>query len=218
MKQFDVITIFPEILNCYFQESLFKRAQEKKLLKVNFHNLRNWASGRHQTVDGRPYGGGVGLIFKPEPIVKAIKDLKKKRNRRIILLSPGGKRFDQKAARRLAKYDQLIFIASRYEGVDARIKKVVSEEISIGDYVLTGGELAAAVIIDAVARYFPGFLGKKQSLEEDSFFRKNYLKYPQYTRPEEIIYQGKKLKVPKVLLSGDHQKIEKWRQDQSSRI
>lgn len=214
-KQYDIITIFPKILDSYFNESLFKRAQKNKLIKIKTHNIRDWTNDKHKTVDARPYGGGVGLVFKPEPIVKALKSIKKKKNHRIILTAANGKKFNQKTAKRLSKYDQLIFVCPRYEGVDARVEKMVDEKISIGDYVLTGGELASAIIIDSVSRYTPGFVGKEESVKNDSFSKEGYLEHPQYTRPEVIKYKGKNLRVPKVLLSGNHAEIDKWRQNKS---
>jgi len=221
MRQFDIITIFPEILDSYFNESLFKRGQKNKLVKIKTYDLRQWTTDKHQTVDDRPYGGGVGLVFKSEPIAKAlqkIRDSKLEIRNRVILTAANGKRFDQKVAKRLSKYDQLIFVCPRYEGVDARVEKMVDEKISIGDYVLTGGELAAAVIIDAVSRYIPDFVGKEESVKNDSFYQAGYLEHPQYTRPEVIKYQGKNLRVPKVLLSGNHAEIESWRQKKSRNI
>ena len=219
MKEFDIITIFPNILNSYFNESLFKRAQKNKLLKIKTHNLRQWTTDRHQTVDGRPYGGGVGLVFKAEPIMRALTEITKTKNhknkksqkQRVILMAANGKRFTQKDAKRLVKYDRLIFICPRYEGVDARVEKMVDEKISIGDYVLSGGELAAAIIIEAVSRHLPVFVGKQESVAFDSHSEEGYLEYPQYTRPEVIQYKGKRLRVPKVLLSGHHGEIGKWR-------
>ena len=232
MKQFDVITIFPPILDSYINESLFKRAQKNKILKIKMHNLRQWTADRHQTVDDKPYGGGVGLVFKIEPLMKALLSLslplkkgevgrgsKKLKNKtRIILMAANGKKFTQKEAKRLAKYDQLIFVCPRYEGVDARVEKMVDEKISIGDYVLTGGELPAMVIMDAVARHYPSFVGKQESVKAESFSREGYLEHPQYTRPEVIEYQGKKLRVPKVLLSGHHGEIKKWREIKSKKV
>jgi len=215
MKQFDIITIFPDILSSYTNESLFKRAQKNNLVKINTHNLRDYTKDKHKKVDEKIYGGGVGLLFKIEPIIRALKGIKKKRNRRVILLSPTGKKFDQKMSEKLSKYNQLIFVCPRYEGIDARVEKMIDEKISIGDYVLTGGELPAMVIIDAVCRHIPGFVGKQESVAEDSFKSEGYLEFPQYTRPEEIKYQGKKLRVPKVLLSGNHAEIEKWRESKS---
>ncbi|MFA6918835.1 MAG: tRNA (guanosine(37)-N1)-methyltransferase TrmD [Patescibacteria group bacterium] len=226
MKQFDIITIFPNILDSYFHESLFKRAQENKLIKINMHNLRNWTSDRHQTVDDKPYGGGAGLLFKIEPIYKALKQITKKQETitkknkkiRIILTAANGKIFTQQDAKRLSKYDQLIFVCPRYEGVDARVEKLVHEKISIGQYVLAGGELPTAVIVEAVSRYIPGFVGKQESVENDSFSQKDYLEHPHYTRPEIFEVNGKKLRVPKVLLSGHHGEIESWRQKKAKKV
>lgn len=221
-KQFDIITIFPEILDSYFNESLFKRAKENKLIKVTTHNLRGWTDDRHQTVDEKPYGGGVGLVFKIEPVYKALKSLapiskieRKNKKIRIILTAANGKRFTQKDAIRLSKYDKLIFICPRYEGIDARVEKLIDEKISIGDFVLAGGELPAAVITEAVCRYIPGFVGKQESVEFDSHSSEGYLEHPQYTRPEVFEANGKKLRVPKVLLSGHHGEIIKWRKNKS---
>ena len=158
------------------------------------------------------------MLFKIEPIYKALKAIKKKKTSRIILTAANGKLFTQKDAKRLSKYDQLIFVCPRYEGVDARVEKLVDEKVSIGEYVLAGGELGAAVIIEAVSRYMPGFVGKQESVENDSFSQKDYLEHPHYTRPEVFVANGKKLRVPKVLLSGHHGEIEKWRQDKSKLI
>jgi len=220
MTRFDLITIFPEILDSYFNESLFKRAQKNKLIKIKTHNLRQWTNDRHQTVDDKPYGGGAGLLFKVEPICKALKAITRnklqatsyKLKTRIILTAANGKKFTQKDALRLSKYDQLIFVCPRYEGVDARVEKMVDEKISIGDYVLSGGELPAAVIIEAICRQLPGFVGKQESVANDSFSRAGYLEHPHYTRPEVFTAGNKKLRVPKVLLSGHHGEIKKWRE------
>lgn len=228
MKQFDIITIFPNILDSYFNESLFKRAQENKLIKIKTHFLRKWTTDRHQTVDDKPYGGGVGLLFKADIMMKALADVTKTRKHentktlkrkstktRIILMAANGKRFTQKDALRLSKFDKLIFVCPRYEGVDARVEKMVDEKLSIGDYVLAGGELPAAVMIEAVCRYVPGFVGKQESVDGDSFSQEGYLEHPHYTRPEVLEYKGKKLRVPKVLLSGNHAKIADWRKKKS---
>ncbi len=208
MIRFDVITIFPTMLDSYISESMLKRAQEKKLLKIQTHDLRMYSKERHNKVDDRQYGGGPGMVLKAEPIYKAVKKIAKK-NSRVILLSAGGKKFDTKIAKRLSKYSQLVFVCGRYEGVDERVAKYVAdEELSIGDYVLTGGELPAMVIIDSVARQISGVLGKEESLEEN---RLN-VGVPVYTRPETMIIDKKKRTVPPVLLSGDHKKIKEWRQ------
>jgi tRNA (guanine37-N1)-methyltransferase len=224
--QFDIITIFPNIFDCYFNESIIKRAQAKKLVKINIRNLRDYTNDKHQTVDDRPYGGGPGMILMIEPIYKAVTALKKRnKKRRIILLSAKGKKFNQKMAQKFSKLDQLILICGRYEGVDERVAKYVAdEEISIGDYILTGGEVPAMVIVDAVTRLVPGVISQ-ESLKEESFSDARYSKsdfkiknckskiikeYPQYTRPEN--FRG--WRVPQVLLSGNHQKIEEWRKKQ----
>ncbi len=213
MTKFDIITIFPDIFASYFQESIIKRAQEKKLIKINIHNLRDWTSDKHKTVDDKPFGGGAGMVLKIEPIYRAVKKLKKK-NSRVILLSAKGKKFDQKMARKFSKLEQIILICGRYEGVDERAAKYVAdEEISIGDYVLTGGELPAMLITDAVARLVPGVINKK-SLDEESFQTVDSLEYPQYTRPEIFSAKGKSWKVPKVLLSGNHKEIADWQAKQ----
>ncbi len=220
IKQFDFITIFPEILSSYTNESLFKRAQENKLIKITTHNLRKWTNDRHQTVDDKPYGGGVGLLFKIEPIYKALKEITKKSDKkktRIILTAANGKTFTQKDSIRLAKYDRLIFVCPRYEGVDARVEKLVDEKLSIGNFVLAGGELPALVITEAVCRQLPTFVGKQESVQEDSFSTEGYLEHPHYTRPEVFEANGKKLRVPKVLLSGHHGEIEKWREKKSKK-
>lgn len=203
----DFVSIFPGMFDAYFGESIMKRAAEKRLLKAKAHDLRRWAEGRHQKVDDRPFGGGPGMVMMVDPFAKAIKALLPKLNARIILMSASGKTFTHKDAVRLSRYDRLIFLCPRYEGVDARVSKLVDEEISIGNYVLTGGELPAMVVADAVVRHIPGVLGKAESLAEESHAIDGVTEYPQYTRPE--IWN--KMKVPTVLLSGDHKKIEEWR-------
>lgn len=225
--RFDIITIFPEIFDSYFNASIIKRAQIKKIIEINIHNLRNWATDRHQSVDDSPYGGGKGMIFMVEPIFKAIKALKKnnKNNKkcRVILFSAKGKRLTQSRVKNLSRYEQLILICPRYEGVDERVAKYIAdEEVSIGEYVLTGGELPAMILVDAISRLVPGVI-KKESLLEESFSfisksstsgRESLGEYPQYTRPE-IFYPEKDKKVswrvPKVLVSGNHKKIQDWK-------
>lgn len=202
MIKFDIITIFPDIFTSYFKESIIKRAQEKHLIKINIHNLRDYTTDKHKTVDDKPYGGGPGMVLMIEPIYKAVKKIKGKSKAKVILFSAKGKKFDQKMAKRFSKLDKLIMICGHYEGVDERIAKhIADEEISIGDYILTGGEIPGMIVVDAVTRLIPGVLGKKESLEEIKG------SYPVYTRPE--IFN--KLKVPKVLLSGNHKKIKEWR-------
>ena len=235
----DIITIFPNLFSGFLSESLLARAQKKKLIKLTTHNLRRWTVDNHKTVDGRPYGGGVGMVLKLEPIYKAVSSLQfqvyrksklKTKNyklkTRTILLSAKGRIFTQKDARRLTKYDQLIFICGRYEGVDERVAKYVAdEEISIGNYVLFGGEVASMVIIEAVSRLIPGVVQKEESVINESFSDKEATEkeYAQYTRPEifipkirnskSAIRNSSKWKVPKVLLSGDHKKIVEWRKE-----
>lgn len=210
MFKFDILTIFPRIFDSYLGESILKRAREKKLIGVTAHNLRDYTSDKHHKTDDRPYGGGPGMVMKVEPIYKAVQKIKSKNSKlktRVILFSTRGKRFDSKEAKRLAKYDRLILICGRYEGVDERVAEYVAdEEISLGDYVLAGGELPALIVAEAVSRYLPGVLGKYESLEDVKG------SFPSYTRPE--IFEpkkGKKWKVPKVLLSGHHRDIGKFR-------
>lgn len=212
MLKFEIITIFPEIFNSYFRESIIKRAQEKGLIKINVHNLRKWTTDSHQTVDDRPFGGGIGMVMKIEPIYRAVTALKKSKVKnqksKVILFTPRGKNFNQKMAQRLSRMNQLILICGRYEGIDERVAKYLADEkISIGDYVLMGGELPAMVVIETISRLIPGVLGKPQLLKERITREKGFIEYPQYTRPEVF----KKWSVPKVLLSGNHKKIAAWR-------
>jgi len=216
MITFDIITIFPEIFDSYLKESLIKKAREKGLIKINIHNLRKWTRNRHQTVDDRPYGGGLGMVMKVEPIFKAVKDIKKKskaKKSKVILFTPRGKKFNQIIAYKFSKLNQIIMICGRYEGVDERVAKYIADlELSIGDYDLMGGELPAMVVIETVARLIPGVLGKPELLKERITKEKGFIEYPQYTRPE--IFgpkKGVKWRVPQVLLSGNHKKIEEWR-------
>jgi len=232
--RFDIITIFPESLRGYLNSSIFGRAQKDKKIEINLHNLRNFAEDKHKKVDDKPYGGGPGMVMKIEPIVKTILKIKPALpagrskisnlgNSKIIVFSPSGKKFTQKMARDWAKkYDNLIMICGRYEGVDARVEKVLKtclparqvENLSIGPYILTGGELPAAVVADAVARHIPNVLGKEESLEEE----KGMSGFPVYTKPEIFEHKGKKYIVPKVLLSGHHEKIKNWREKNSKKV
>jgi len=210
--KFNILTIFPEIFNSYFDESIIKRAKKKKKINIKIHNFRQFASDKYKSVDDKPYGGGPGMLLKIEPIYKCLKSIKRLKKSRVILLTPKGKRFTQAKAKALTKYDQLILIAGHYEGFDARIKKYVDEEISIGDYVLTGGEIPAMIIIDSVTRLLTGVLGDDQSAKDETFTKhKKYIEYPQYTRPEKFRGQT----VPKVLLSGNHANIQAWRNKKS---
>lgn len=222
--KFHIITIFPDILNSYLNESILKRALNKKIITIKAHNLRDWSQDKHQTIDDTPYGGGAGMLMKIEPIYKAVKHLKTltkktpKKQKRIILLSATGKRWSQKMAKKYAKLDELIFICGRYEGVDARVKNFIDEEISIGDYILTGGELPAMIIIDSITRLLPGVLGNEISLNEESHTTNNLGEYPQYTRPEIFKVGQKKYTVPKILLSGNHRKIKEWQQKNQKQL
>jgi len=206
----DIVTLFPSMFKGPFEESIIKRAQEKGLLSIHFCNPRQFTYNRHHTVDDAPFGGGGGMVMKPEPIFEAVEKIKeeiKPSKGKVILLSPQGTLFNQEKAKELAKQENLILICGHYEGVDERVREhLAEEEISIGDYVLTGGELAAMVVVDAVARLLPGVLGCENSAKEDSFYS-GLLEYPQYTRPAE--FRG--WKVPEVLLSGNHELIRKWR-------
>ncbi|MCL5017589.1 MAG: tRNA (guanosine(37)-N1)-methyltransferase TrmD [Patescibacteria group bacterium] len=210
---FNIITIFPKILDSYFSESILKRAQSKKLIYIKTHNLRDFTLDKHHKVDDTPYGGGPGMVFKADVIDRAVNKIirqpankNKKIKSRTILFSLRGKKFNSKVAKRLSKYDQLILICGRYEGVDERVAEYVAdEEISIGDFVLSGGELAAGVLVDAVSRFIPGVLGKLESLEEIKG------SYPVYTKPEFVSIAGKNRTVPSILLSGNHKKIDEWR-------
>ena len=219
---FDIITLFPEIFETYLKQSLIGKAQKNKIVKINVLNLRDFTSDKHKTVDDKAFGGGRGMVLKVEPIYKAIKALKKKKQNKtkVVLFTPRGKKFNQKMATRFSKLDKLILISGRYEGVDERIAKhIVDEEVSIGDYVLMGGELPALVLIETVSRLIPRVIGKPRLLKERITKEKGFIEYPQYTRPE--IFSPKKgvsWKIPKVLLSGDHKKIENWRKKHSKII
>jgi tRNA (guanine37-N1)-methyltransferase len=217
MKRFNIITIFPHIFESYFSESIIKRATQKKLIDINVINLRDFTFDKHKTVDDTPFGGGVGMILKVEPIYKAVESVKKslvishESSARTILFSAKGKKYTQADAVRLSKYNNLVFICGRYEGVDERVANIVDEEISIGDYVLTGGEIPAMVLVDSITRLIPGALGNENSSKDESHSKEGYLEYPQYTRPEDF----NNWKVPGVLLSGNHEEIEEWRKNKS---
>lgn len=205
--RFDIITIFPDMFGSVFRGGIVKKALEKGLVEVHVHDLRDYTLGRHRQVDDRPFGGGQGMVLKPEPIFRAVEAIRSSPETPVFLLSPQGRRFDYRYAEELARYSQLILISGRYEGVDERvIEHLVSGEISIGDYILAGGELAAMVIVDAVSRLVPRVVGKPEAVKNDSFFS-GILDFPQYTRPRD--FRG--MRVPEVLFSGDHRKIEEWR-------
>ena len=212
--RFDVITLFPEMIESAMKHSVIKRAMENDLLEIHATQLRDYAYDKHKIVDDTPFGGGAGMLMKPEPFFRAVDDIVQKTNlpnRRVILMAPSGTTFNQEKCIELAQYDQLIFLCGHYEGVDARVQEYLADEVlSIGDYVLTGGELPAMVIMDSVARNIAGVLGSADSAPQDSFYA-GLLEYPQYTRPR--TYEGHD--VPDVLLSGNHAEIEKWRRKQS---
>jgi tRNA (guanine37-N1)-methyltransferase len=215
--KFHVVTIFPEFFRGPFEHGVVARAQEAGKLGIIIHNLRDWTSDRHKTVDDRPFGGGEGMLLKPEPLFAAVETIFPERargerdgSRRVVLLSAQGRKFDQAAARRLGEASELLLICGRYEGVDERVAEhLADEELTIGDYVLSGGELAAAVVIDAIARLIPGVLGNADSAVRESFATEaGVLDCPQYTRPAE--FRG--WRVPEVLLSGNHEQIRRWRE------
>src|SRR5438309_544369 len=220
----DIITLFPEICRAPLNESMMKRAQESGALDLHIHNLRAWTSDKHHVVDDAPFGGGQGMVMKVEPVFKAVKELKEEmpnaeyptpnvqlRKPKVILMSPAGQRLNQKVATQLSKESHLIIVCGHYEGVDHRVvEHLIDEEISIGDYVLTNGAIAAVVLVDAMVRLIPGVLGDEQSAHDDSF-REGLLEGPQYTRPAE--FRG--WKVPEILLSGNHGEIAKWREEQA---
>jgi len=221
----DILTLFPEMFKGPFSSSIIKRAQEKKLVSISIHNLRDWGLGSRKTVDDRPFGGGTGMILMIEPIYNALSDLTKDSQagkKKTILLTPRGKVLNQNTSRRLSKIDHLILVCGHYEGMDERVQKLVDEEISIGDYILTGGELPAMVLSDSVIRLIPGVLEKSDATKLESFCLndsnhlngKKLLEHPQYTRPTDF----KGWKVPEILLSGNHQKIAEWRRKKSKEL
>lgn len=219
--KFDILTIFPKSLDSYFNSSILARAQKNKLIEINAHDIRQQSKDKHHKVDDSPYGGGPGMVIQIEPVYKTLKKVYKRKNKstRIILMSPRGKTLNQNEVKRLAKYKRLILIAGHYEAIDARIDNFVDEKISLGNFVLTGGELAAACIVDSVSRLVPGVVGKEESVRDESFSLYNKqsgefnIEYPQYTRPEEF----KGLRVPSILLSGHHGQIKDWRNSQTKR-
>jgi tRNA (guanine37-N1)-methyltransferase len=214
MLQFDIITIFPEFFNGPFDFGVIRRGREKKLIGIEVHDLRDFTSDRHRTVDDRPFGGGEGMVFKPEPIFKAAETVRQTEQTEVVVLSAAGRKFSQAEALRLSKAQQVILVCGRYEGVDERvIEHLATAEISIGDFILSGGEIAAAVIVDAVTRYVPGVVGKEESILRDSFSdpaaETQLVEHPHYTRPAD--FRG--WTVPEVLISGDHEAVRQWRHE-----
>jgi len=211
MLRFDVITIFPEMFTPILNESIMRRARQKKKVDIRVHDLREYTKDKHKKVDDRPFGGGPGMVMTPQPIFDAVRKIKGRRKARVVLMCPTGKSLTPRMAKRLTKEKSLIILCGHYEGVDERVRqKVVDESISIGDYVLTGGELPAMVLVDCLTRLIPGVLGREESLADESF-EGGLLDYPQYTRPAD--FRG--IKVPDVLLSGNHSEIKQWRKKQS---
>jgi tRNA (guanine37-N1)-methyltransferase len=211
---FDIITIFPDFFKGPFDYGIIRRGREKGLIETRIHDLRDFTSDRHRTVDDRPFGGGEGMVFKPEPIFNAVEKVRQPDRAEIVVLSAAGRKFHQAEALRLSRAGQLIIICGRYEGIDERvIEHLATTEISIGDFILSGGEIAAAVVIDAVTRYVPGVVGKEESILRDSFSdpaaETQLVEHPHYTRPAE--FRG--WKVPEVLISGDHAAVRDWRRE-----
>ncbi len=207
--EFDILTLFPEMVEGFFGSSILKRAREAGLIRVETHQLRDWASDKHRLTDERPFGGGAGMVMKPEPIFAAVEQLRRPESK-VLYLAPDGEPLTSPLARELAAESHLILLSGHYEGVDQRVRDaLVDREVSIGDYVLTNGTLAAAVLVDCVSRFVPGVLGDENSLTEESFMS-TFLAFPQYTRPAEFLG----MRVPEVLLSGDHAAIERWRREQ----
>ena len=218
MIGFDVITIFPEFFRGPFDFGVIRRGREKGLLETRVHDLRTYTSDRHRTVDDRPFGGGEGMVLKPEPIFAAVEAIRKEDNAEVVVLSASGRKFSQADALKFSKAPQVVLICGRYEGIDERVvEHLGTSEISIGDFVLSGGEIGAALIVDAVARYVPGVVAKEESVLRDSFSDpaalEQVVEYPHYTRPAE--FRG--WKVPETLISGDHQAVRKWREEAALR-
>jgi len=217
MLNFHIVSIFPEILSSYSNESILKRAQKSKKIKINIYNPRDFSKDKHKKVDDKPYGGGPGMVMQVEPIVLAVKKilgkLKNNKNTKTIIFSPSGKKFTNIEAKKLSKYKNLILICGRYEGIDTRVKKILKADlVSIGDYILTGGEIPAMIVLDSVSRQISGVLGNENSIEE-----KRISSSEVYTRPEIFKYNGKEYKVPEILLSGNHKEIEEWKLKSSGR-
>ena len=217
MLNFHIVSIFPEILSSYSNESILKRAQKSKKIKINIYNPRDFSKDKHKKVDDKPYGGGPGMVMQVEPIVLSVKKilgkLKNNKNTKTIIFSPSGKKFTNIEAKKLSKYKNLILICGRYEGIDTRVKKILKADlVSIGDYILTGGEIPAMIVLDSVSRQISGVLGNENSIEE-----KRISSSEVYTRPEIFKYNGKEYKVPEILLSGNHKEIEEWKLKSSGR-
>lgn len=222
---FDILTLFPGMFKGPFNESILKRAQQEGLIEINVHNLRQWAEGKNSITDDEPYGGGVGMVMKPEPIFKAVREIKdnyskthdKKEISHVLLMTPQGVRYNYRITEKLAALNHVIIVCGHYEGVDHRVfEHLADERLSVGDYILTGGEIPAMVVVDSVSRHIEGVLGKAESKQQESFqySDKNILKHPVYTRPAE--FEG--MQVPEILLSGNHREIERWRKESAEKL
>ncbi len=219
--KFDIITIFPEIFKSYFGESLIKKAQERDLIEINIHDLRDYSQKNSKSVDGRPYGGGRGMVMRVGPIHRAVEDIRDEdKNSKVVFFSPRGKEYSQKKATEFSKLDQIIMICGRYEGVDERVNDHIADEsVSIGDYILIGGEIPAMVLVESVSRLIPGVIGaQNEGFLEERMIDEGMVEYPQYSRPEIFEAGDEKWKVPKVLLSGHHKKIKKWKDKKGKKI
>lgn len=217
--QFSVLSIFPESIKSYFDYGMMQIAKDNDKVEIDYYNIRDYSLDKHHHVDDTSYGGGAGMLMQVEPIYRAWQDIKKEKKSLTVLLSAKGKKWNQQLAQKWLKdYDQINLICGRYEGVDERVKVFVDEEVRVGDYVLSGGELGAAIIMDSMIRLIPGVLGSAESLEEESHNIVGQLEYPQYTKPAELEIEGKNYKVPEVLLSGNHKKIKEWRSKHSKNI
>jgi tRNA (guanine37-N1)-methyltransferase len=218
MLEFDIVTIFPGFFQGPFDFGIIRRGREKGLISVRVHDLRDWTSDRHRTVDDRPFGGGEGMVLKPEPIFDAVEAVRQGQEAEVVVLSAAGRKFDQAEALRLSKARRVILVCGRYEGIDERVvEHLATAEISIGDFIVSGGEIAAALVVDAVMRYVPGVVGKEESILRDSFSdpaaEVQLVEHPHYTRPAE--FRG--LKVPEILISGDHEAVRQWRHEAALR-
>ena len=213
---FQAISIYPEIFDSYLQAGILKRAQDQNLISFQAHDLRNWSTDNYHSVDDTPYGGGAGMIMRADIWQAALSDIKKKSNakkRKVVMLSASGETWTQAKAQEYTELEEVIFVCGRFEGIDERVRNFVDEEISIGDYVLTGGELPALIIMDSVSRLLPDVLGNRGSLADESHSKVGVLEYPQYTKPPILEVEGKEYPVPEILFSGDHAKIAAWREE-----
>ncbi len=223
MQTFHILTIFPNFFNSFLQESLIKKAIDKKIIQIKVYDLRKWSFNKHKQVDDKPYGGGAGMLLMAEPIIKAIQDIKKQvksKSIKTIAFTPSGRQYKQFMAKRYSQEKHIILICGRYQGFDERIVPFLDEKISVGPYILSGGEIPAMLVVESVSRLLPGYLNNPDSLQNETkhFSNKLLKEAPQYTRPEVLQIKGKKLRVPKMLLSGDHKKIEDWKKKKQKQV